>query len=72
MRHGKALTGGIENGVMTLYGEPREREGKMIQMRMVFLDVTPTSLRWEWQRSDDEWKTSTVMMKIDYARATRR
>lgn len=64
-----ALTGGLESGVMTLYGEPREHEGKTIQMRMVFLDVQPTSLRWEWQRTDDAWQTSATMMKIDYRRA---
>ena len=38
-------------------------------MRMVFLDVTPGSLRWEWQRSEDGWKTSIVMIRIDYTRA---
>jgi hypothetical protein len=63
-----ALTGGVENGVMTLYGEPREKAGKSIQMRMVFLDVKPASLRWEWQRTEDDWKSSVVMMRIDYAR----
>jgi hypothetical protein len=63
-----ALAGGIENGVMTLYGEPREKDGKSIQMRMVFLDVKPASMRWEWQRTEDAWKTSIVMMRIDYAR----
>ena len=38
------------------------------QMRMVFKNVTTDSLLWEWQRSTDEWKTSTVMMSIDYKR----
>jgi hypothetical protein len=64
-----AFTGGIENGAMTLYGEPREGNGTPFQMRMVFLDVTPTSIRWEWQRSEDRWKSVTVMMRIDYTRA---
>jgi hypothetical protein len=63
-----AFTGGIEHGVMTLYGEPRDKDGKRVQMRMQFLDVTPRTLRWEWQRSDDAWQTSTVMMRIDYRR----
>jgi hypothetical protein len=64
-----ALTGGVESGVMTLYGEPRTtQDGKSFQMRMVFLDVTPRSLRWEWQRSEDSWQTSVVMMRIDYVR----
>jgi len=64
-----AFTGGVENGEMTLYGEPREVNGKAFQMRMVFKDVTPRALRWEWQRSEDGWKTSAVMMRIDYTRS---
>jgi uncharacterized protein DUF1579 len=64
-----AFTGGLEQGTMALYGEPRTgQDGKAFQMRMVFLDVTPDALRWEWQRSYDEWKTRTVMMAIDYRR----
>lgn len=59
-----ALTGGVEGGVMTLYGEL----GPKGQMRMVFKDVTTDALHWEWQRSTDEWKTLTVMMAIDYKR----
>ena len=64
------FTGGSEAGApMVLYGEPREQNGKTVQMRMVFHDVTATSLVWEWQRSDDAWATNVVMMKIDYKRA---
>jgi hypothetical protein len=63
-----AFTGGVESGVMTLYGEPRTVKDVRVQMRMVFKDVTPDSLHWEWQRSTDEWKTSIVMMAIDYKR----
>ncbi len=63
-----AFTGGIENGVMTLYGEPRTVKDLSVQMRMVFMDVTLDMLRWEWQRSTDGWQTFTVMMTIDYKR----
>jgi len=64
-----AFTGGVEQGTMTLYGEPRTgKDGKAFQMRMVFLDVTAAALRWEWQRSYDDWKTHMVMMTIDYQR----
>jgi uncharacterized protein DUF1579 len=63
-----AFTGGLENGAMTLYGEPREQAGKHFQMRMVFLAVTPRSLRWEWQRSD-EGGPYAPMMTITYRRA---
>jgi hypothetical protein len=63
-----AFTGGIEAGTMTLYGEPREADGKTIHMRMVFQDVTPRSLHWEWQRTEDHWATHKLMMAIDYVR----
>jgi len=66
-----AFRGGLENGAMTLYGEPRDVGGKRVQMRMVFRDVTASSLRWEWQRSDDNWATAAPMITIDYRRAAR-
>lgn len=63
-----AFTGGIEDGVMRLYGEPRTVNGETVQMRMVFEDVTADTLHWQWQRSTDDWKTFTAMMTIDYKR----
>jgi hypothetical protein len=36
-------------------------DGVSVTQRMVWLDVTPASLRWEWQRStegDDSWETT--------------
>lgn len=61
-----AFTGGVEDGVFTLHGEPRTVGDKTIEMRMVFLDVTATSLRWEWQRTEDGRATWLTMMVIDY------
>lgn len=61
--------GGLEHGEMALYGEPREAGGVKFQMRMVFRNITPSSLRWEWQRSEDGWATSAPMITIDYRRA---
>jgi hypothetical protein len=63
-----AFVGGLEAGELTLYGEPRDQAGTTVQMRMVFQAVTPRSLHWEWQRTDDGWKTNQPMMKIDYTR----
>jgi len=63
-----AFTGTLVNGVMTLVGESRKQGDKTVQMRMVFSDITPRSLHWEWQRTDDDWKTSSAMMKIAYTR----
>jgi hypothetical protein len=63
--------GQMENGAMSLYGEPRESAGKRVQMRMVFRDITADALRWEWQRSEDDWATAAPMITIDYKRAKR-
>ncbi|MBK9036837.1 MAG: DUF1579 family protein [Myxococcales bacterium] len=62
-----AFTGAVEDGAMTLYGEPRDQGGHRVQMRMVFLDVTADALRWEWQRSVDDgaWDPQLV---IEYRR----
>jgi hypothetical protein len=62
-----AFTGGVEDGVMRLYGEPRDKDGQRIQMRMTFEDVTADALRWEWQRQVDggAWEAQMV---IDYRR----
>jgi hypothetical protein len=56
---------------MTLLGEPRTQNGHRIQMRMVFLEVKPDSLRWEWQRQVDQTGPWTPMLVIDYRRRTR-
>ena len=62
-----ALTGGLEDGVMTLVAEPRVIGGRPTVKRMVFLDVTPAALRWEWQHSVDggPWEAEMI---IDYRR----
>jgi hypothetical protein len=63
-----ALTGGVERGEMTLYGEPRTVKDQTVQMRMVFQRVARDSLHWEWQRSTDQWATHTTMIEIEYQR----
>jgi hypothetical protein len=67
-----AFTGGPEADGFALYGEPRDLGGKKFQMRMVWSKITHDALRWEWQRSEDSWATSTVMIAIDYARVAAR
>ncbi len=53
---------------MILEGEPKERDGKHFRMRMVFTDVTATSMLWRWERTDDEGKTWRPRMLITYRR----
>jgi len=64
-----AFTGGPEADGFALYGEPRELAGVKFQMRMVWSKITHDALRWEWQRSEDNWATNQLMIGIDYTRA---
>ncbi len=63
-----AFVGAVEDGAMTLYGEPVTRNGGVVEMRMTFLDVTADALRWEWQRkaADGTWAPQMI---IEYRRA---
>jgi hypothetical protein len=64
--------GGVEAGTMALYGEPRNLpDGTLVQMRMIWLDVSADALRWEWQRTSDAGKSWRAMMTIDYKRRPR-
>ena len=45
------------------------RDGIAAIQRMVWLDVTDASFRWEWQRSRDGGTTWEVIWAIDYRRA---
>lgn len=63
-----AFTGGMKDGKMILTGEPREKEGKTVMMRMVFSDITPEHLSWSWDRSVDAGATWTPIMTIGYTR----
>jgi Protein of unknown function (DUF1579) len=64
-----AFTGGLEDGTMTLYGEPRlGPDGNEVRMRMVWLNVTPDRLEWQWQRSADQGKSWSPVLRIDYHR----
>ena len=43
-------------------------DGAPVMDRMVWLDVTPTGLRWEWQRSTDGGATWATRWEIAYRR----
>ena len=43
-------------------------DGTPIVQRMVWLDVTPDAMRWQWQRSIDGGATWRVAWEIDYRR----
>jgi len=44
-------------------------DGAAVIQRMVWLDVTPLSCRWQWQRSNDGGASWEVAWEIHYRRA---
>jgi hypothetical protein len=62
-----AFTGGMSDGKVILYGEPREGA----QMRMVFADIRADALVWTWERSEDKGAHWSVQMTIEYTRRVR-
>jgi hypothetical protein len=44
-------------------------DGVAVVQQMVWLDVTPATLRWQWQRSRDDGASWEVVWEIDYRRA---
>ena len=63
-----AFTGKFEDGKMELRTAPYERDGTTYVSRMVFRDITPDGLRWDWQRSKDGGKTWQDLWNIRYQR----
>lgn len=61
------FTGGFADGKMTL-SRSFVKDGKTIQQRMVWYDITPDAFNWNWERSDDGGKTWTVNWNIRYTR----
>ena len=64
-----AFRGGpAEGGAFVLVGEPREKDGVTVQMRMVFHDASKDALAWSWERGAPGGATWTPMMTIRYTR----
>jgi len=65
------FTGGLEGGRMVLLHHGLSREGRPQVSRMVFLNVTPDSLDWHWERSEDGGKSWRLLWPIHYVRRGR-
>jgi hypothetical protein len=48
--------------------QPRVLNGKTTILRMVFYDIKPESLTWDWERSDDGGQTWNLNWRINYQR----
>lgn len=44
-------------------------DGAAVVQRMIWIDVTPTAFRWQWQRSVDGGASWAVVWEIEYRRA---
>lgn len=62
------FTGGWQDSRMVLQREATVDGSKVLQ-RMVWFDITPDALRWNWERSVDDGATWEVLWAITYTRA---
>jgi hypothetical protein len=63
------FTGGMERDEMILSTTPLVDGDQVIVNRMVFSDITPTSLYWRWQRTTDSGVTWSDNWTITYTRS---
>ncbi|HUE83698.1 MAG TPA: hypothetical protein VMM84_16475 [Pyrinomonadaceae bacterium] len=61
------FAGGWRDGKMVLERKA-SIEGKSILQRMVWYNIKPDSLDWNWERSNDNGKTWELLWKISYRR----
>jgi uncharacterized protein DUF1579 len=54
---GEPAIGRFENGVGNFYSEYKDPQGKMVQGRLQWSQITPTSAHWEQSQSSDGGKT---------------
>ena len=45
-----------------------EKDGRKVRQRMVFTKVTPESLKWLWQKSENDGQSWITTWEIDYKR----
>ncbi len=63
------FSGGFEDGKMILSRTARPKGKPAFQQRMVWFEIQPNSIKWNWERSDDNGKTWSIVWAIDYTRA---
>lgn len=61
------FAGESKDGRMVL-SRKTQMDGKEYLQRMQWYDIAANSLTWNWERSDDNGKTWTVIWKINYMR----
>jgi len=61
------FTGGMQGDEMVLV-RTFTREGRELMQRMIFREIKPDALIWDWQRSVDQGKTWELLWQINYHR----
>lgn len=61
------FVGGWQKDKMVLE-RPAVVDGKSVLQRMVWYNIKPDSLEWNWERSEDSGKTWNVLWQITYRR----
>lgn len=59
------LSGQFENNRMILVTEPDQQKARY---RMIFYNITPDALDWNWEKSEDDGNSWTLQWKIHYQR----
>jgi hypothetical protein len=60
---------GLADGQKRIFKtEMRAENGKKIMQRMVFYDIKPSSLTWDWESTADGGNTWQLLWRINYAR----
>ena len=62
------FSGGFADGKMILERDA-VIEGRPVKQRMVWYNIQPDALEWDWQRSDDGGQTWKTLWHIDYKRS---
>jgi len=62
------FTGTFHDGIMELRTGPTERDGEVLVQRMVFTDITPSSVEWAWQGSRNGGSSWNDLWNISYRR----
>lgn len=62
------FTGKFDGDKRIFIREVENSEGNTFMQRMIFYDIKPNSLKWNWERSTDGGKNWKLLWKIAYQR----
>lgn len=60
--------GSVEGEKKMFSTQPKEKDGKTIQQRMVFYNISYEKFTWDWEGTTDGGKTWNLLWRINYSR----